>query len=199
MASTVLLVASLFINYLANIYTTDHASVYVPDILLDNLPVFNVNFIFYDGFAIFWLFVAVLLLMNPQKIPFVMKSTAIFILIRSFFITLTHLGLPPQHSFLDPDSTFRYMTSGNDMFFSSHTGLPFLMGLIFWDNKKLRAIFLIASAVFAVSVLLGHLHYSIDVFAAFFIAYGIYHISLKLFTVDYRLFEKDILPARLAL
>ena len=41
------------------------------------------------------------------------------------------------------------------------------MALTFWNNKFLRRFFLFASIVAGFSVLLGHLHYSIDVFAAF--------------------------------
>ena len=186
--SVSLLAFSLLINYLANIYIANRGSNYVSDIILDNIPVFNVDFIFFEGFAIFWTFVITLLILKPHKIPFTVKSIAVFVLIRSIFITLTHLGLPPNHSFLDPDSTFHYLTFGNDMFFSSHTGLPFLMALIFWEDKKLRIIFISASLFFGTSVLLGHLHYSIDVFAAFFITYTIFHISRWAFRNDYELF-----------
>jgi membrane-associated phospholipid phosphatase len=61
------------------------------------------------------------------------------------------------------------------------------MALILWDNRLLRYIFLCASVVFGVVVLLGHLHYSIDVFAAFFITYGIYQIATKLFKKELHL------------
>lgn len=183
-----LLLISLVINYFANVHTTTHAGNYVADIILDNIPVFNVGFFFYEGFAFFWIFVILLLLHEPKRIPFVVKSIALFILIRSLFIMLTHLGIPPLHSTLDKEDIFRYTTLGNDMFFSSHTGLPFLMALNFWENKKLRIFFICASAFFAAVVLLGHLHYSIDVFAAFFITYTIFQIARKFFRKDYRLF-----------
>jgi hypothetical protein len=38
--------------------------------------------------------------------------------------------------------------------------------------------------VFGVVVLLGHLHYSIDVLSAFFISYGIYRIAEIIFHKD---------------
>lgn len=188
--SFTLLFISLFINYFANIYTTSRASNAVTDIILDNIPVYNVNFIFFEGFFIFWVFIALLFIFHPQKTPFVIKSIAMFILIRSVFISLTHLGLPPNHAILEQSDTLHYTTSGNDMFFSSHTGLPFLMSLMFWDNKILRYILIGASFFFGASVLLGHLHYSIDVFAAFFITYGIFHVSRKVFQKDYKLAEE---------
>lgn len=179
------LAASLFINAFADIYTTHRASNAVTDIILDNIPIFNVNFIFYQGFAVFWLFVIFLQIREPKGLPFMLKSVALFILVRSFFISLTHLAIPPDHSYLHPARLYRRLTSQDDLFFSSHTGFPFLMSLIYWEDKRLRKIFLAATLFFGATVLMGHLHYSIDVFSAFFIAYGIFHIARTSFAKDY--------------
>lgn len=179
------LAASLFINASADIYVTHSASNPVTDIILDNIPTFNVNFIFYQGFAIFWLFVVLLQIREPKGLPFVLKSIALFIVIRSFFISLTHLAIPLDHSYLHPARIYKRLTSQDDLFFSSHTGLPFLMSLIYWENKLLRKIFLFATLFFGITVLLGHLHYSIDVFSAFFITYGIFHIARTFFAKTY--------------
>jgi membrane-associated phospholipid phosphatase len=78
---------------------------------------------------------------------------------------------------------------GADLFFSGHTGLPFLMALIFWKNKLLRYSFLFLSVFFGLIVLLGHIHYSIDVLSAFFITYTIWHVSEKLFPKDLQIFK----------
>jgi membrane-associated phospholipid phosphatase len=61
------------------------------------------------------------------------------------------------------------------------------MALAFWKNKYLRGIFLAASIIFGVSALLGHYHYSIDVFAAFSITYSVFQIARWLFAKDYNL------------
>jgi hypothetical protein len=179
-----LLILSLLANYLANSYVAAKASNSVADIILDNIPVFNVDLIFEQGFMIFSLFVAVVLFFHPSKIPFAVKSIAIFIAVRSISISLTHLAIPPAHSFLDLNNFFLRMTSGNDLFFSAHTGLPYLLALIFWENKKMRYIFLSLSLFFGVAVLMGHLHYTIDVFAAFFITFGVFHITKRFFSTD---------------
>jgi hypothetical protein len=189
------LAASLVINTFADSYTTSHASNAVTDIILDNIPTFNVNFIFYQGFAIFWFFVVILQIHEPKGLPFVLKSIALFIIVRSFFISLTHLAIPIGHSYLHPTGLFGKFTAQDDLFFSSHTGLPFLMSLIYWEDKFLRKIFLGATFFFGATVLLGHLHYSIDVFSAFFITYGIFQIARHFFAADYksRLDEKHSL------
>jgi hypothetical protein len=184
-AGILILAASLLLNYKANIFATSHASNYVSDVLLDNLPVLNVDFIFVDGFAVLWALILILLIKEPHKIPFTIKSIGVFILIRSIFITLTHLGMPPVRSYIEPNNLLGYISSGNDMFFSSHTGLPYLMALIFWNNIRLRIFFFFSSLFFAISVLLGHLHYSIDVFSAYFITYSIFQINKKIFFKDY--------------
>lgn len=179
---------SLFINYTAGTYATRLQSNYVNDFFLDNLPVFDVDVIFIQGAIVLWFYVLILLILHPQRIPFVVKSLALFIFVRSFFITLTHLGPYPHLPELETNFIMRAFTFGGDFFFSGHTGGPFLMALIFWGNKLLRTVFLVSSLIFAVTVILGHLHYSIDVFAAFFITYGIFHMALTLFAKDYSLF-----------
>jgi hypothetical protein len=183
--SLIFLLASLLANYAGNLYASLSASNYVSDLILDNLPVVNIDFMFFEGFGIFILFIVYFLIKEPQKIPFTIKSIAVFILIRSISISLTHLAVPPDHSPLD--NIFRGITFENDLFFSSHTGLPFLMALNFWENKRVRLIFILISLIFGASVLLGHIHYSIDVFAAFFITYGIFHITRNLFSKNYAL------------
>ncbi len=185
--SLMMLFLSLLVNYYANVYTVIHAGNAVTDIILDNIPVFDVDSIFVEGSVIFWVFTSFVLLWEPRRIPFVVKSIAVFILIRSAFIILTHIGPPSAQSFIEPNQLFKLLTAGSDMFFSSHTGLPFLMALDFWNQRGWRYFFLAASAIFAVSVLAGHLHYSIDVFAAFFITYSIFHITKDFFPGDFEL------------
>lgn len=184
-----LLVFSFFVNYAANIFVSNRASNYVSDLILDHLPVINVDFIFVEGFTMFLALVIIFLLKEPKKIPFALKTMALFILIRSAFIILTHLAVPPDHSFIDPGHFVQDITSGNDLFFSSHTGFPYLLALFFWEKKYLRIFFILCSMFFGFIVLLGHLHYSIDVFAAFFITYGIFHLAQKFFPRDYHLFK----------
>lgn len=187
----VFLSLSLLINYGANVYVANRASNSVSDLFLDNLPAVNMGWVFFQGTVIFFIFIAWLLLKEPKSSPFVLKSMATFILIRSAFISLTHLAAPAGQPVLSLSNMFNEITSGNDLFFSSHAGMPFLMAMIFWQNKRLRIFFIFLSIFFGASVLLGHLHYSIDVFAAFFISYGICHISQWLFPKDYELFLRE--------
>lgn len=188
MQSLILFVSSMVIHYTAGVFATEKASSAVTDILLGRLPVVDVSLVFAEGNILFWLIITAILLMDPKRIPFTLKSLAAFMIVRSMFVVMTHLGPDPREIIIPPNSILDKFTFGGDLFFSGHTGAPYLMALLFWHKIYLRFIFLATSAIFGVSVLLGHLHYSIDVFAAFFITFGIYHIVLKLFPEDRKMF-----------
>lgn len=185
------LILSLVVNYNAVIYASAKAGNPVYDLLLDYLPVRNMDFVFVWGAIIFLSIVLLILINRPKFIPFVLKSAAIFILVRSFFIILTHIGPLPNQPLLDLNRFFKIFTYEGDLFFSGHTGFPYLMALIFWKDKILRWVFISCSLIAGFSVLLGRLHYSIDVFAAFFITFGVFHICKNLFKADYDYANKD--------
>jgi hypothetical protein len=181
----VLLILTFGINYFAGVFASNSASSSVTDIILDNTRVWDVTFIFLNGAIIFWAFIAIMLVVEPKRIPFIFKSLALFTLVRSGFIILTHLAPFSPHLILPTNNVLDMFTFYGDLFFSAHTGGPFLAALIFWDHKYVRYICLAASVMFGIVVLLGHLHYSIDVFAAFFITYSIYHMSVYFFKQDF--------------
>ena len=184
----------MIVNYYASVYATDRASNYVNDIILSNIPVFDVDQIFVFGPFIFWAIIAIICFHRPQRIPFVAKSIALFVIIRAGFVTLTHIGPFPTEILVNYKSNWIWWTSqGGDLFFSAHTGLPYLMALVFGViHKWFFYVFTVTAAFFGAVVLLGHLHYSIDVAAAFFITYSIYHIAIRWFKKDKKMFEKGL-------
>jgi len=189
--SLLLLIGSIFLTYFARVYANNHAGSVISDILLDNLPVLNVSFLFFQGAFMFLLILIGILLFEPKYIPFTLESTAIFFSVRSFFMIMTHLSAPSieyynyvQHNHHVKEILFT-VNSGNDMFFAGHAGFPFLLALIFWKIPYLRYFFFLCSLVGAVIVILGHLHYSIDVFSSFFIAFGVFEISKYFFKKEY--------------
>lgn len=182
-------------EHFANVYAFDYVarptSKAVGDLILDNLPLINVNFIIIE-MALATILVGGLFIIffRSRYLLFSLKAFALFIIVRAFFMSLTHVGIYPAH--IDPgvgifDSIYLYFNFETGLFFSGHTGMPFLMGLIFWDRKIMRYIFFGISFIFAAAVLFAHIHYSIDVFAAPFMAYGIFKIAQFLFPHDYAL------------
>jgi hypothetical protein len=123
-------------------------------------------------------------------LPFAFKAVALFLLVRAVFVALTHMAPSP----IDPPTPAPFFNSifyGSDLFFSGHTGLPFLVALAFWHIPQWRMFYLALTAFFGSIVLLGHYHYSIDVLAALFITHGVFQMSCWLFGRDYALFRSS--------
>lgn len=187
----IVLLFSTWVNYTAGTYATEMASNSVTDIVLSNIPVFDVDMIFVYGSGVLGVFIALLLLAHPKRIPFTLHALTLFILIRSVFISLTHIAPYPSQVALDLGMVANKFIFGGDLFFSGHTGIPFLMALVFWRDRVLRYIFIAWSLGFGITALLGHLHYSIDVLSAFFITYTIFHIARALFKREKAIFDQD--------
>lgn len=173
-------------NKLASI--THDAVQYEPvgDLILNFLPTYNLEYIFTWGIYI----LAVLTILYPLFVrpdigPFLFKTFGILLLVRAGFIMLTHVG-PPEGFFYGDDIEFlsnpiSNFLFRNDLFFSGHVSIPFLTFLILKDSKYFKWFMLFGSILMAFTVLLMHIHYSIDVFSAFFITHGVYAMSDKIF------------------
>lgn len=180
-----LLAAASYINYRAALYTDQIPVISVNDLILDVIPTVDLSIMFTFGIYATALFVACYpIFLKPELVPFTAKTAATFIITRAFFISLTHLGAPEGYfqlpGFEDQPPLIRLFYT-NDLFFSGHTGFPFLAALLFWENKAVRWFMLAMSLAQSVTVLFMHVHYSIDVFAAYFITYTIYVLSDKIF------------------
>jgi membrane-associated phospholipid phosphatase len=179
-----LLTLAYVIDFLASFYKDSQTYISVGDLLLDHIPTINLEFMFT------WVMIGITLLIflypilfRPEIVPFTIKCYAFLLYIRSFCILLTNVG-PPHGFFFDSyklgQNIIDDMIFRNDLFFSGHTAFPFLAFLIFRD-RPIKWVFLAGSILEGITVLLMHVHYSIDVVAAFFIAYGSYSICRKIF------------------
>lgn len=186
----IVFIGSVFATHYASKFAEVNASGYVGDLILSNTKVYDFELIFVEGAIVLSLFVIALCLRFRKTAPFLIKAVSLFIFIRAVFVSLTHIGPFPTKLVLE-SRALDFITSGNDLFFSGHTGLPFLIALIFWNHLYIRIIFLFGSFLLGTTALLSHLHYSIDVFAAFFITYSIYHIAIKLFKKDFDFFTLE--------
>jgi hypothetical protein len=193
---TAFLAASAIAIFAAVSYATVHASNHVTDFVLSRVGPYNVRFLFiYGTFAAFAVTLS-LLALRPNRLPFALKAVALFLLVRAVFVALTHVAPSP----IDPQKPAPFLNSifyGSDLFFSGHTGMPFLAALAFWHILQWRIFYLALTAFFGTVVLLGHYHYSIDVLAALFITHGVFQTSCWLFGRDYALFrssENQLVP-----
>lgn len=181
-----LFTASMLITYAAGNFAIKKASNGVTDIILDNIPVINLAPIFVWGPVLLFIIIVAILLWEPYYLPFTLESLALFYIVRSAFMTLTHIGPYYESAALPPTWILNWTLDGG-LFFSGHTGMPFLMALVFWKYPKIRWTFIAFSILFGASVLFSHIHYSIDVVAAFFITYSIYALAKKIFPKSYEL------------
>jgi hypothetical protein len=177
LSSILFLLISLLFNLISGYYVNKVDATSVPDIILDNIPTLDLDFIFIYGII---LVIGVLffypLFFRVNKTHIVISQFSLLILIRSFFVSLTHLSAPASAFVFSPPRFFTIFDFKDALFFSGHTAIPFL-GYLLFKKERIGKFFLIASFIMALTVLFMHVHYSIDVFAAFFITYGSYKIG----------------------
>ncbi|MFI5360914.1 MAG: phosphatase PAP2-related protein [Elusimicrobiota bacterium] len=161
-----------------------------PDLLLSLLPRVDLRVLFVWGFAAFWAWaIGIALIRERRRLAHIAWLYSLLLLVRSLFIVLTPMRVPLDYLWVggDPlyDALGRHLTFRNDLFFSSHTALPFL-GYLIYSDVWARRVFLGFSIVLAATVLLTRLHYSIDVFAAYFITYAVYRFEHRWLRRPYR-------------
>lgn len=179
--SLVFLIVAIAINFISGDYVSEVKGAEVPDLILDHTPSINLNIIFVYGnvLVIAALFIYPLLF-RVKELHNVISQFSLLVLVRALFISFTHLSTPTVAILPHYPWPLSLMDFKNDLFFSGHTAGPFL-GFLLFKNSKVGYFFLAASIVMAVTVLLMHIHYSIDVLSAFFITYGTFKIGKWLF------------------
>ena len=184
------LAASTIAIFAAVSYATVHASNPVTDLVLSRIGPLNVRFLFIYGTFTAFGFTISIVVCRHKRLHKALKDIALFLLVRAVFVALTHIAPSP----IDPQQPAPFFNSifyGSDLFFSGHTGLPFLAALALWHIVQWRILYLALTAFFGSIVLLGHYHYSIDVLAALFITHGIFQLACWLFGRDYALFRSS--------
>ena len=120
------------------------------------------------------------LVQNPRRLLMVFQAYVVMALFRMAAMYLAPLEPPPGIIELrDPFVEFfgGGKTLTRDLFFSGHTSTTFLLFLLI-PGKWLRVAYACATLVVGVCVVLQHVHYTFDVVAAPFFAYGAYAIVL---------------------
>lgn len=122
------------------------------------------------------------LLNNPKQLMFAIQLYVLMVVLRIIAMYLMPLE-PPQKMIMLNDPLVEFFGTGQtltkDLFFSGHTATLFILFLVS-EKKVFKIIFLLSTIAVAITVLLQHVHYTIDVFAAIFFTYACYKLIIKL-------------------
>lgn len=169
--SLIIVGVAAFMDFFAGVYVRGAETADVPDLILDHIGPYDWGWLFVYGYLglVFALFLYPMFL-HIRTLHIVMSQFSLLVMLRAIFMIFTHLATPLDAIEVSFPWVFKGLSFENDMFFSGHTAIPFL-GFFLFKGSKVRYFFLIGSICMAVSALVMHRHYSIDVFAAYFMTY----------------------------
>ena len=170
-------------TYLHNYMSQGKTLPMLSDLVLDNLPYYNVSLI-YDISCLIPILLVLIYFVHKKdynRIPMFLLMTGIFYIVRGIFIVLTPFGNPPMFS--GSDSIFNGFSKYElGVYPSGHAGNVFLMLLLVKDKTYKWLIFI--CLVFVISALfLARGHYSIDILSGLFFSYAIKAFGEKHFSM----------------
>jgi len=166
----------LFTRFLA--FIEDRPGIILPDPILAWFAPMDISWftfiIMYSTVAI----AIISLLQSPKALILGLQSYVLMLFFRTIAMYAIPLEAPASIlPLIDPMvsevGVGKLMTK--DLFFSGHTATIYIMYLVA-QKRYFRYFFLAATLIIAVSVLVQHVHYSVDVIAAPFFAYCSYRI-----------------------
>ena len=172
-------VLTLFTNFLN--FVESRNGVVLPDPILRLYNPLDLTWLIFTFIYISLIIAIVTLIKDPKQLMFALQVYTLMIIVRMVTLYLLPLN-PPAKMIILKDPFVEFFSTGQpltkDLFFSGHTATLFILFLVS-EKKILKTLFLISTIVVAISVLLQHVHYTIDVFAAFFFTYTCYKIFLN--------------------
>jgi hypothetical protein len=165
--------------YLHNYMSEGKSLPMLSDLILDNLPFYNVALI-YDIFCLIPILLVFIYFVHKkdyERIPLFLLMSGVFYIVRAVFIVLTPFGNPPM--FNGSDSLFHgfsYFELG--VYPSGHTGNVFLMFLLVKD-RTYKWLILSCLIIVISSLFLARGHYSIDILSGLFFSYAIREFGEK--------------------
>ena len=179
-ATSVLLVLALVSLTTFLTHVEQRPGVVLPDPILALIRPRDLTWVTF-GFIYLGLLTGIALLArHPRLLMLAIQSYIVMVLVRMAAMYMVPLDPPPgmialKDPFVEYFGTGRLLTK--DLFFSGHTSTLLLFFLIV-PERGARLLFLLCTVGVAVCVLLQHVHYSVDVFAALFFGYGAYRLAL---------------------
>lgn len=160
-------------TYLHNYISEGKTLPVLSDLILDNLPYWDIAFI-YDIFSLVSVGLFSLYIIHTReykKIPYFLLLCGIFHIVRGVFIVLTPFGNPPM--FDGTEGLFNGFSKYElGVYPSGHTGIAY-MYFILAKNYWYRTALLISVLIIIAALFLSRGHYSIDILSGIFFAYAI--------------------------
>ena len=159
-------------------YVEQREGVVLPDPIL---KLFNPVDLTWLTFTLIYISLVIAILnfsLKPELLFTALQSYTLLVILRMIVMYITPFNAPEKLVPLN-DPFVQMFGSGDiltkDLFFSGHTATLFLLFLI-TDKKYLKIIFITCTLLVGISVILQHVHYTVDVVTAPFFAY----VSLRL-------------------
>ena len=176
---TIILLAILMISFSQFLqFIEKRNGVVLPDPLLYTFSPIDLTWLIFSLIYLSIIVFLINIIKEPDKLLIALQAYGLMVIFRAIAMYLVPLEAPETILVLN-DPFVQLFGKGEiltkDLFFSGHTGTLFLLFLL-TEKKTLKFIFLISTFIVAAAVILQHVHYSIDVFIAPFVAYSSYRI-----------------------
>jgi hypothetical protein len=174
----ILIILANFLNF---VETRDGVTLYDP--LLNLFEPIDLAWLTFSLIYVSLFLAVFFFIKKPHLLVAAVQSYVLLIILRIVAMYLLPLN-PPGKMIALSDPLIEFFGTGQlltkDLFFSGHTATLFLLFLLA-EKKLLKSFFFTSTILVAISVLLQHVHYAIDVFTAPFFAYCSFMIvrSLK--------------------
>ena len=160
-------------TYLHNYMSEGKTLPMLSDLILDNIPVFDVSLI-YDVFCLVPLALLIIYFFHKKdftRFPFFLLMGGIFYIVRGIFIVLTPFGNPPLYQGSDP-LFHGFANYELGVYPSGHAGNVFMI-LLLVNDRIYKWLIGICLVIVIVALFLAHGHYSIDILSGLFFSYAI--------------------------
>ena len=166
-------------TYLHNYMSAGKTLPMLSDLVLDNLPFYNVSLI-YDVGCLIPIFLVLIYIVHKKdynRVPLFLLMTGIFYIVRGIFIVLTPFGNPPMFNGSDP--LFHGFSNYElGVYPSGHAGNVFLLFLLVKD-RTYKYLIMTCLVIVITALFLARGHYSIDILSGLFFSYAIREFGEK--------------------
>ena len=174
---------AIVLTFLTNFlnYVEARQGVVLPDPILNLFKPIDLTWLTFALIYISLVAAIATLSKNPKQLMFAIQLYTLMVAVRIIAMFLLPLE-PPATMIILNDPFVEFFGTGQtltkDLFFSGHTATLFILFLVA-PKKIIKTMFMISTILVAISVILQHVHYSIDVFAAVFFTHACYKLILK--------------------